>query len=206
MPQNRFIKQNLVLILGLALPVLLMVGFMVVGAIPNLTTPPPQYDMVFSALDYGHGQRQRHVSVDLAVKNGKLMATYRPIRMVNGNYPFTYWKKLYFYDARTQTVSPLDLPVPEDADKIESGRTEQVEATRGMHIDPSPESPDGYRFSAGGYRSDGFPGGIFWGGGHYRRLRLVKGNASVVLKLDGPDFYYSAGNTDFVGWVTGERE
>ncbi|MBI1215338.1 MAG: hypothetical protein GC185_05910 [Alphaproteobacteria bacterium] len=207
MPQNNFIKQNFVLILGIALPVLLMVGFMVASAIPNMTTPPPQYDMVFSTQDYGGSSQQRHVSVDLAVKDGKLMATYIPTKKVNGNYVYgTYWKKLYIYRARTQTVERLDLPVPDDADTLEKNRTEAVEAAKGMKISAKPEAPDGYSFSAGGYHGGGFMGDVFWGGSHYRHARLVKGSASVALKMDGQDYYYSPGSINFIGWVTGGQE
>jgi hypothetical protein len=208
MPQNNFIKQNFVLVLGLALPVLLMAGFLVATAIPNMLTPPPQYDAVFSSPN-NSGTRQRAVSVDLKVnKDGVLMATYTPQEKdKNNNYTYSAWESLYLFDAKTQTVRPLDFPVPDDADSIKKKVTRPVAATKGMVLSSAATSPDGYTYSSGGYRGGGdFIGGLFWGGGHYREASLVKGNASTPIRMDAVPPYYSSISTTFIGWVTDKRE
>lgn len=68
MAAKSFFKDNCVLIVGLTLPVLLMIGFMVVSSLPALGDPP-KYNLVFSISDYRNNQSMP-VSVNLVVKNG----------------------------------------------------------------------------------------------------------------------------------------
>ena len=48
----KFIRENLVLVIGLTVPVLLMAGFMAVSALPDRLSDPPQYDLVFTTNEY----------------------------------------------------------------------------------------------------------------------------------------------------------
>ena len=51
MPVAKFVKDNLVLVVGLTLPILLMAGFLAVSVLPDLADPP-KYDLLFSSPDY----------------------------------------------------------------------------------------------------------------------------------------------------------
>ena len=51
-PEQGFFKKNFVLVIGLALPVLLIVGFMVATNLPQTLSDPPKYDFVFSTTAY----------------------------------------------------------------------------------------------------------------------------------------------------------
>ena len=45
-----FLKDNFVLIVGLTLPILLMIGFIVWSArLPRSLSDPPKYDLIFAA-------------------------------------------------------------------------------------------------------------------------------------------------------------
>ena len=52
MPAQSFFKKNFVLIVGLTLPVLLIVGFLVASNLPESLSDPPKYDLVFATTDY----------------------------------------------------------------------------------------------------------------------------------------------------------
>ena len=207
MSDKNFFKDNFVLIVGLTLPVLLMIGFMVASTLPRAMGEPPEYDMVFSVNDYHHGAGGIPVTVIFVVKDGVLRAQYTQLKPhANGHYYNSHWRKLYLYEAATQKVRELPFGFPDDMDKIEGKKEEIVDATRGMKLDTSVQSPDGYELSHGRYRRGGLFGEFFWGwcgSGNY--MFLKKGASAVKLSTgdDNNQFYY--GNVEFVGWITGKN-
>lgn len=197
MSMKKFIRENFVLVVGITLPVLLMVGFMVVSGLPRPLTDPPRYDFVFSVMDYSTGNAAMPVSIKLVVKDRALLVQYIPNQ--NGN-TYTYWKKLYVYDAQTQTVTELPLPYPSGQDAITVMQEEVVAALKGQQISTTLQSPDGYELSYEGYSHSGLINELLWGSGT-REPRLRKGSSSVRLApADGrTSFYYNA--IEFIGWV-----
>jgi len=71
-----FIKANLVLVVGLTLPIVLMAGFLVASGLPERTADPPKYSLVFSVTDFSQGAAAIPVSVRLVVQDGVLKAQY----------------------------------------------------------------------------------------------------------------------------------
>lgn len=194
--QKNFIKENLVLIMGLALPLLLMIVFMASTMFPLGPNNPPKYSMVFSSQDYYSGNNNSPLSVNFVVKEGILKAqfTRNPANSYYG------WRKLYLFDAETKKVRDLSFGLPADVDAIKTTREDLVEATKDMKLDTNLQAPDGYELSYDGYSRSGLFNDIFWNGGS-RETRLRNGNSSI--KLMGSDtnmnFYY--GNVQFIGWV-----
>ena len=206
MPKKNFFKENFVLIVGLSLPVLLIVGFMVASSLPQVLSDPPKYDLVFSTTDYPPNANNIPISVRLVVKDGVLTAQYARTPVAPGNFPYNSWKKLYIYEAKTQKVRQLTFGFPTDVDAITNTREETVEATKNMKLDTTLQSPDGYQLSYDGYSHSGLLNGVFWGGGGYsREPRLKKGSASVRLTTGDENTYFSYGAVEFVGWASGNR-
>lgn len=202
MASKNFIKDNFVLIVGLALPVLLMFGFMILGSMPISPSDPPKYDLVFSVPENGNANIP--VAVKLVVdKSGTLVAQYT--RNSKDGYNYNGWKKLYIYDAKSRKTRELPFPYPSDIDKIAGMKEEPVEAAKGMKIDTTLESPDGYTLSYDGYSRSGLVGDLFVGGHYSNEPRLRKGNGSVKLVPEDnrAPFYY--GSVEFIGWVTGKN-
>jgi hypothetical protein len=85
-PQKSFFKENFVLVVGLALPVLLILGFMLASSLPQVLSDPPKYDLVFSTTDYPSNTNNIPVSVRLIVKDGVLTAQYVRTAVPPGNY------------------------------------------------------------------------------------------------------------------------
>ncbi|TAL39406.1 MAG: hypothetical protein EPN97_02670 [Alphaproteobacteria bacterium] len=199
MADKDFFKDNFVLIVGLALPVVLMVGFMLAQSMPAAMTDPPQYDLIFSAQDYQ--SKNLPVNVLLVVKDGTLKAQYT--KVANPQYPSTMWYKLYRYDAKTQQVSELPFGYPEDMDKIETTREDTVEATKNLKLSTNLTSPDGYEMSYETNRHHGLVNEILWDfGNHSSEMRLRKGAASVRLTTGNNQYPFYYGSANFVGWVT----
>ncbi|MGH8582874.1 MAG: hypothetical protein ACREWG_08810, partial [Gammaproteobacteria bacterium] len=165
MAGNNFFKDNFALIVGLALPVLLMIGFMVVSSLPPLGDPPI-YDLVFSTLDY-RGSTPIPVTVQLVVKDGVLKEQYTKVPPpAPGAYSSnTSWRKLYLFDAKTQKVRQLEFGLPDDLDKIEGMKEETVAATKTMKLTTELKAPDGYELSNESYRHGGLVNELLWNWG-----------------------------------------
>lgn len=203
MADKNFFKDNFVLIIGLALPVVLMVAFMVVASIPQKMGEPPKYDMVFWTSDYNYNSTSngRPVNVSLVVKDGVLKANYT--KVPDPRYPNNQWIKLYQYDAKTQTVRQLEFGNPYDMDKIDPSREDTVEATKNLKLDTSPKSPDGFEMTSGSSHRYGLVNDIFGTWRNDYNMKLRNGMTVVPLKTGNSSEVFTTGQTMFLGWVTG---
>jgi len=203
MPGKDLFKENLVLIVGLTLPVLLMIGFLIASSLPPLGDPP-KYDLIFTTQDY-QGPANLPVTVQLIVKDGVLRAQY--VRWLPGPNAFVtnnVWKKLYIYEAGRQTVRELPFGLPAGIDKIEGIKEEVVEATKGMKLDTTLKAPDGYELTHEGYRYRGLVNDLLWNFSHSsNKMRLRKGATSFPLSTGKNDSYFYYGDAVFIGWVVG---
>ncbi len=188
-----FVKDNLVLVVGLTLPVLLMAGFLAASALPD--GDPPKYDFVFSTPDYP--STVIPFNVRLLVKDHGLVAQYTK---APGQPPVAGgWRKLFVYEASSRRVRQLAFDVPSDVQTIEGTREEPVAAAAGMTLDTAPQSPDGYELSFGDRRGGGLLLQIF-GGSRGDEPRLRKGGRSVTISGSIGEPFYSG--VEFLGWVT----
>ena len=197
---KEFVKANLVLVVGLTLPVVLMAGFLVASGLPERMADPPKYSLVFSVTDFSQGSSAIPVSVRLVVQDGVLKAQYTKVLPQPNGYVSNVWKKLYLYDAATQKVQELSFGFPPNMDAIEGTVVETVDATRSMRLNTTLQSPDGYELSHDNGSRSGLINEIFWGGSYSNEYRLRKGSSSVRLPLASGNVAYA--NVDFVGWVT----
>jgi hypothetical protein len=205
-PERNFFKDNFVLVVGLALPVVLIIGFLIASNVPQVLSDPPQYDLVFSTTDYPPNANNIPVSVRLVVKDGVLKAQYARTAVAPGSYPYNTWKKLYIYEANRQKVRQLTFGFPADIDAITGTKEETVDATKDMKFDTTLQSPDGYELSYDGYSRSGLLNEVFWGGGGYgREPRLKKGSSTVRLTTGDSNTYFSYGDLQFIGWAIPKR-
>jgi len=196
----RFIKENFVLVVGLALPVLLMIAFMIFATLPQKLSDPPQFDLVFSTSDFNTAPGNLPVSVNFVVRDGKLKAQYVAYDPPgsSGN----HWRNLYLYEAGTAKVRQLTFGYPQDMENITGTREDEVEATQGLTLDTTLQAPDGYQLSYEGYSRSGLFNDLFWGGGYSNEPRLSKGSSSLRLALDDSNTHLYYGDVQFLGWVT----
>jgi hypothetical protein len=202
---TKFLKDNFVLVVGLTLPILLMIGFIVFSTLPRSLSNPPQHDLVFAMPDYSGANANPPVIVRLVVRDGVLKAQYTRVAPApNGAYYGGGWKKLYRYQAGPQTVRELAFGIPQDVASIAQMREDTVEATRDLKLDTTLRAPDGYELDYGSNRGRGLLTDIFWSSSS-DEPRLRKGASSVQLRTgDGRTAFY-AGNVEFIGWVVGTR-
>ena len=202
---TKFLKDNFVLVVGLTLPILLMIGFIVFSTVPRSLSNPPQHDLIFATPDYSGGNANPPVSVTLVVRDGLLKAQFTRLAPApNGAYNGTGWKKLYRYLAGPQTVRELTFGIPQDVASIEQMREDTVDATKDLKLDTTLRAPDGYELEYDANRGRSLLTDIFWSSSSYEP-RLRKGTSSIRLRTgDGRTSFY-AGNLEFIGWVVGTR-
>jgi hypothetical protein len=202
---TKFLKDNFVLVVGLTLPILLMIGFIVFSTLPRSLANPPQHDLIFAAPDYSVSNNNLPVNVTLIVRDGVLKAQYtRVAQAPNGGYYGGGWKKLYRYQAGPQTVRELTFGIPQDVASIAQMREDTVDATKDVKLDTTLRAPDGYELQYDVNRGRGLLTDIFWSSSSYEP-RLRKGASSVRLRTgDGRTTFYT-GSVEFIGWVVGTR-
>ncbi|PKO46196.1 MAG: hypothetical protein CVU29_06585 [Betaproteobacteria bacterium HGW-Betaproteobacteria-22] len=186
-----WMKQNLVLVIGLTLPLLLIVLFFVATVIPKAFGTPPQYEMLFSATQYDY-QRTSEFTLNFNVKNRQLMVKPKKVEDKNANYNQV---RLFVYDGKTETTRELAF----DKSKFTDGVEVVLEETKSFEIDTGNVSPDGYALDGPSYRGGGMMMGMFGGGYHNSGYRIKKGGVAYKVPYYKGDAYYN--QMQFIGWV-----
>ncbi len=193
---KNFIKENLVLVIGLALPVLLIVLFFAATVIPKIYSTPPQYEVLFSVQDYGY-QNKPDYTIDFNVKNQQLMVK---VKKTDGKDNYYNSKKLMAYDAKTEVMREITIDTSQFVDSKSAGDTEILLAeTKNMTIDTAMVAPDGYMMENQRYGNNGLVGGLFGGGGYNSGYRLKKGSVGYKINTLQNNYYYD--QLHFIGWV-----
>lgn len=191
----KVIKENLLLSMGILLPFLLMLIFMISATLTKSTLPPPQHSFLFTTTAYD--RISQDPGIYFVVKNNQLTAqiSKQPEGPDAMRIP-TENQRLYFYDAGTQTTDQISAEIDNDIVKLARFKN----AT----LDTKTTAPDGYEFTNLRYRNTGLIGDIF-GVNRYNNNEyyLVKQNAVYPVKLPYSDNRYH--DVRFLGWVnTGE--
>ena len=200
-----WLRQNLVLVSGIVLPVLLVAGFLVLERAPGLVADPPGYDFLVVGYRYD-AQHPRNYQLSFEVSRGRLQGRATPVSD-NHAYPNRQHASLFRYSAANHAFTEIAWDMPEGLDSLEEPMDFQVEEVKNLQLDKARRSPDGYVFEYAGYRGrGGLLGELFGMGRRY--------DSSYVLSRDGAIFtlpslspapHYYGNDLHFVGWVTGER-
>jgi hypothetical protein len=190
---KNWIKENLVLVIGLSLPILLIVLFFLATVVPKSLGEPPQHEMLFTTIKYEYENSPVYL-VDFKVVNSQLMAKVKKNDDKARNYNS---KKLMAYNAKTETVREITI----DLAKAAEASTDEVvlAETKDLKIDASVISPDGYQLEGSRYNNNGLIGGLFGGGSHNSGYRIKKGAVAYKVQTTQQDYYYS--DFKFIGWV-----
>ncbi|MFM9834657.1 MAG: hypothetical protein ACKVOA_00980 [Methylophilaceae bacterium] len=191
---KNWLKENLVLAVGLTLPLLLILLFFVASVLPKSMGIPPQHEMLFSTVKYEY-QKSPDYMFDFKVKEGKVMVSSKKMDDKNNSGSST---KLMAYDGKTETVREITIDNAKTGAAAVSGET-ILDETKDLTVDTNATSPDGYVLEGPIYGSSGLVGGLFGGGYRNSGFRLIKGAVAYKIPNLQPDYYYS--NVQFLGWV-----
>lgn len=191
---KNFLKQNLVLAIGIALPLLLIMLFFVATVIPKSMATPPQYEMLFTTIHYDY-QNAADYQFDFSVQDHQLMVKAKKSDDKNRNYNT---KKLMAYDGKTETVREITFDTAKAGAAAVNSEVVLDEA-KNMRIDTASISPDGYVLEGPNYGGNGLVGGIFGGGYRNSGYRLKKGSVGYKVPNAQQNYYYN--QMQFVGWI-----
>lgn len=180
-------KKNLPLIIGLAIP-LLMIAFVAISIYVPSMLARPAYSFIYSVKDtYDAYGENYYIENGVIVKKTVPYPTSTPAYM----YPEKRYPEskayLYQYDVKNNSAKEISF---DEAKKL--------------RLVSSKISPDGYTLDQGSYNNGVFE--IFGGnaGGSpdwYLRKGAVNKKVNLQFPLEGDRYYYYNNNFRFLGWI-----
>jgi hypothetical protein len=187
------IKENLALVIGLSLPVLLIVLFFAATVIPKSMVAPPQYEMLFTVAKYDYANPPEYV-LSYSVKDRRLMVT---AKKTEGKTLNPSQNVLMAYDPKSNTSREMQIDT--SAAEAAPGAAVAIEDVETFEIDTAAVSPDGYQLEGPNYQDGGLVGGLFGGGYRHSQYRITKGSVAYPLPRTGQYDYYN--QVHFIGWI-----
>lgn len=192
--KSSWLKDNLVLVAGITLPVIIVVLFGAASIVPTYTNEPPRYSVVYTD-DYYSGYDSSSQRVKITVEEGKVKVTTRPKTDEN---KYHSMPKIYVYNPTEKIATEIKYDL---ADAEENGEV-KVKELENLTLDTTNKAPDGYVFenyTNSGYNDAIFFGGLF-GGGYRNGCSLSKDGYRVRIKSQDRYNNYCY-NHKFLGWV-----
>lgn len=181
-------KEQLPLIIGLAIPVLLIAVLAAIIYVPRLYVKP-SFDFVYAVGSYPVSlDSEAKTRVEYSVVNDRLKKTTSPAEVsLDPN-------DKYYYGLHVTTPPDFYRYDVTEHKSISLSEEEILQLT----LDPNEAAPDGFKMSYGQEGDDIFSS--LFGGRDYAKRILVKGTVSVPLNVvSGSDRYGS--EFHFIGWL-----
>ena len=180
---KNFLKDNAVLVAGIALPLLLALVFFIATQISAGSGEPPQTSVVFTT-----GYYDTNTGYGFEVKDGELIFRFsKPDNNYNMGKP-----RLYIYEPLKKAVREIELPSIDNTKKYSSAVVKGIGKLNTLE-----KSPDGFVFEMGS-RGGGsnLMTEMFGGGSRYRNQCIMRKDAYRHVLPDVSDYYCR-----FIGWV-----
>jgi hypothetical protein len=187
MSNNHFLKDNMALVAGISLPMVLVIIFWIATVIPKLTVADPGYDMIYTADNYDYNA-QLSGSVRLDVKDGKLRAQFHS----NAGQQYRNTPRIFYFDVSSGSTHEISLDIPGD---LQDGQLLNVPEASPYTLSKKSIAPDGYSFDGSYSSHSGF---LFFGSGYRYRGTIRKEGRAVKIPTHGNQYQ---GNLRFLGWV-----
>lgn len=187
------IQRNTVIVTGIALPLLIIIFFLLAQFVPRWLVDPPQHDFLFTSSHYSHDS-EFPVNVQLKVKAGSLQATLRHSK----NYSSV--PQLFRFDHATSAVREISIELPAKPATVEDGQPILIPEVANLTIDTARRAPDGYQLQGDRNRGSGLIGELFFNGRHDRRHALIKQGATVPINTSHNQ------HITFLGWIVDQQE
>ena len=185
-------KDNLLIVIGVSLPLLVILLFVLATTLPKLLVAPPQHDFLFTSYLSAY-PNVAPMRVNIDVYQGRARARiYR-----NQGAQIT---KLFLLDHTTSNLREIPISIPDQAETFEDGTEIRIPELETMRLDPSLKAPDGYEFRGPDYRGGGLVPELL-GMRLRRQATITRGGAVIPLPLDPPHY-----SVHFLGWVVPSGE
>ena len=152
---QKIIKQNLALMIGIMLPILMVLFFVMAQTINKVSVPPPQQDFMIGVYDYNTAHTRDYIT-KIFVENEKLKINASKPDIKN-DYLKNRHTRLYRYVAKDNLFQEIVYAQPKKTGEFLITETERIK------LNPAEQSQDGFVFNM---RHDYHDGGIildfFW--------------------------------------------
>ncbi len=191
-------KDNAVVLAGIALPIVIAIGFFTATQIQRAAIPPPKYAVLIEA------GRPYQTPYSFVISDNRLVLRYVPPS--KEEHQDNQRSRLFLFNPKDNSVREISVPpLTEEQQKIFT--TLPIEDLKNVRVSSdSLKSPDGYILDTE-YRGSGNFVGEMFGSGSDRRYRasLNKGAQKVAVPIP-----YREGNyhyhTHFIAWIIPENE
>lgn len=198
--QDGFLKRHGFLIAGAALPILVVIVFVLARTLPRLWVADPRYDVVYG-VRASYVVTPRTVDGDVSVVDGRLRVRWTKVEDP------VYHGELHLYrlNPASGTVGEIPLVEPADIDAAPSRRDLYLAGLESFRVDPSPRSPDGYEFDASTGGGSGLLSELLVNRNRRARSVIAKSGRVIVLPRTD-DSVYGYSPVEFVGWLIPAEE
>jgi len=198
-----FLKENSVLIIGLSLPLILALLFLVVQFFSNISIAAPQHAVLFTTGNNysNHGHR-------IYVKNNQVHYAFNtlPNNRPNNNLHYERSKpRVFLYNPINNTSKEISTPTIESYKENTDIVLTEITA---KEILTTFSSPDGYALETSHYRGGNVFTEITGGRRHYSNhiINLKKRTKRVPIEIpiNQNSYNYYNRNVRFLGWIIEE--
>lgn len=198
MANARFLRENAALLIGLALPLLVVALFLIVSRGPGLLVAPPAHDLLLRV----EGARQTDLPyrIDLAVIGERLRARAFRVERSDAMPGFALAQplpRLFVWEHQRQTLREIEIALPANLEALPDGAEIELSGVSGRRVVTTLVAPDGYELRSAGNGAGVGVFGLFFGRGE-RRIVLAKDGARVAIPLPEGLQYWSF---ELVGWL-----
>jgi hypothetical protein len=188
-----FFRENLMIIVSIALPLLVAIFFALATVLPGLFAASPQHDLLLSL----HGRstdRTSELNIKFAVENGQVR-----VLAIQPEIPHTQdIPRLFRYDHAKNKVTEIAIPLPADTSGFEQETAIAVPELEDLKVVGTLVAPDGYEFR-GRRRSGGLMMELFGASRNRTDVSIARNGSIRRIRLPASDYWYN--DIRFLGWV-----
>jgi len=201
---KQFLKDNLAIVAAIALPLILVLVFVVSTSVTNRMVADPQYDFLIATDFYGGTNEAFYF--DVVQERFKISYSY-PVR-INGAYQNGNLSRLWRVHVPAMTVEAISLVPPPKVDDAADGTRVPVDipGVTDLHVVTTQPAPDGYSFQQSyDYYDSNLMRDLFGTGGRGGPVSAIvkDGRAVPIRNLEGAP--YGAYNARFIGWIAKDQ-
>ncbi|AKS41285.1 hypothetical protein [Wenzhouxiangella marina] len=195
-----FLRKHLFIVLGVALPLLLILFVFVAQQAARWGVPAPITPVLYLTDPHYSGSqfvrwtvREQHLKLSVVVPENAYLppaAVDRPVRLA-------------LFDPRTDTLETIEVTLPEPLKPGLRADLALPPRLQAIRLSDAAESPDGYRFEQRSRRSGGLVGALFGLGGRRAGYQLVRDGVGYEVP---PASGYVYHNNAFIGWVIHDEQ
>jgi hypothetical protein len=186
---KRILKENLVLIIGIALPIFLVIVFYLAAVLPKILVKSPKIDFLYLTTAYPHD------GITTEIKEGTLKIWITP-EVRKGSLPMP---RLFRFSAKTLTSTEIPISLSTAPGIMIAKKQEEliIPEIKDLKLDTQEMGPDGYKAETS-FPSAGSVVNLFLL--NTKRTLLISKNGNVIHVSDekNMDGYKSV---KFLGWI-----